>query len=578
MLYTIGSFTQKNDNTIPKDLTNTLMKSSVELLVSIMKEVSDANALQEKMKKKAVTVAGDFAKSMSALTNELGRSQCSYIRCVKPNAMMKPGVFDQQYVVTQLRCLGLLQTCEVLKVGLPTRVPYAQLRDQFESHMPKGVRDMYKHRGDKEFTMAALDVFEVSRDHYHLGYTRLFFRPGRFTELDRVLKSCRSVPANDLADLMKRRLMRRLWRLMLCRVRVGLMWIGMLRKMREKRAKAMMLLKKNLRRKKVVRDWAALIMAEGERQEKEIRENKAATAITMCFFNWCCRKSRMFKVRHPNGPRKKVDAIADEQREIEMTEQQIKEHHENFKLQAARLREIGGEAEMRRFREQEVARITPTDMDRRIQALQGALKAFTNQDNDDTTSVQDNVSETGSTTKLPITDNTRFRSYKRPVYNRQVEHSAAFTPSLLAQNRIDSAMESSIQALTAMTKQLVIMNPIDKLVKLNHELHVANKRRPFSSKSSFRIKDAAMVLETMAREDAQVKACGMLLFDAEVVLHNLFELQRWHRTRSEVNENRQYNFKSPSTFAHHNLKVENVIGPYGNPGHRFHFQRKALNY
>ncbi|CAN0330961.1 unnamed protein product, partial [Laminaria digitata] len=32
------------------------------------------------------------------------------------------------YVVEQLRCLGVLRTCEVLKVGMPTRVSYADLK------------------------------------------------------------------------------------------------------------------------------------------------------------------------------------------------------------------------------------------------------------------------------------------------------------------------------------------------------------------------------------------------------------------------------------------------------------------
>lgn len=29
----------------------------------------------------------------------------------------------------QLQCLGILQTCEVLKVGMPTRVTYTELKE-----------------------------------------------------------------------------------------------------------------------------------------------------------------------------------------------------------------------------------------------------------------------------------------------------------------------------------------------------------------------------------------------------------------------------------------------------------------
>ena len=34
------------------------------------------------------------------------------------------------------------------------------------------VVEAYEHRSDKELAMAALEVFQVPRDAYHLGYTR----------------------------------------------------------------------------------------------------------------------------------------------------------------------------------------------------------------------------------------------------------------------------------------------------------------------------------------------------------------------------------------------------------------------
>lgn len=35
----------------------------------------------------------------------------------------------------QLQCLGILQTCEVLKVGMPTRVTYTELKEvRYEKH------------------------------------------------------------------------------------------------------------------------------------------------------------------------------------------------------------------------------------------------------------------------------------------------------------------------------------------------------------------------------------------------------------------------------------------------------------
>ena len=58
---------------------------------------------------------------------------------------------------------------------------------------------------------------------------------------------------------------------------------------------------------------------------------------------------------------------------------------------------------------------------------------------------------------------------ERPSFAKSIQ-SGVITPAMLAQDRVESAMTSSIEALTSMTKQLAIMNPIDKLVKLNHQL------------------------------------------------------------------------------------------------------------
>ncbi|KAH8094016.1 hypothetical protein JL720_4000 [Aureococcus anophagefferens] len=77
-----------------------------------------------KTSRKKPTVASTFVKSMQALHATLKACDCGFIRCVKP-APMRAGDFARG--ACQLRALGLLAACEVLKVGLPTRVPYGDV-------------------------------------------------------------------------------------------------------------------------------------------------------------------------------------------------------------------------------------------------------------------------------------------------------------------------------------------------------------------------------------------------------------------------------------------------------------------
>lgn len=53
------------------------------------------------------TVAKAFLKSMQDLNTTLLSTGCNFVRCIKPNAKMRPGVFDNRLVP---RALCLTQT------------------------------------------------------------------------------------------------------------------------------------------------------------------------------------------------------------------------------------------------------------------------------------------------------------------------------------------------------------------------------------------------------------------------------------------------------------------------------------
>jgi hypothetical protein len=135
--------------------------------------------------------------------------------------------------------------------------------------------------------------------------------------------------------------------------------------------------------RKVIKEWADLIMEEGARKERELKENSAARCIVRVFFSWCMRKSRLFKFRHPNGkPRLQTDA-AEEEAQLaaaeaavaKLTAEQLEQMHNDFLEQAERLRHVG-EDDFAAMREEEVAKMNPSSIDRRITSLLGAFRRF----------------------------------------------------------------------------------------------------------------------------------------------------------------------------------------------------------
>lgn len=127
-----------------------------------------------------------FSTQMKGLTTELEGTSCNFVRCIKPNTQMKPGLFDQKFVVEQLRCSGTVQACEVLRVGLPTRILYAEVVDAYRNLLPSSVFDRFDGN-DKLFTQAILYAKEFPTEAYRLGDTRLFFRTGKIDLLDKLL-------------------------------------------------------------------------------------------------------------------------------------------------------------------------------------------------------------------------------------------------------------------------------------------------------------------------------------------------------------------------------------------------------
>ncbi|DAZ98635.1 TPA: hypothetical protein N0F65_000830 [Lagenidium giganteum] len=214
--YTIGAFMDKNNDTIPSDMANLFLGSSNKLTNTFFKDVDT----DEKPGKKRIlkSVASKFSRQMQELVDTLDSTRCNFIRCIKPNALMRVGMFDPRYVVGQLRCQGIMQTAQVLKVGLPTRVSYNELVGAYKKFMPPDAQRLFANQSDPTLITAILWAFQVPMDAYKLGITKLFFKAGKISLLDSILKINWAVDGPRIVARMKLWLARRRWRVGLAKV------------------------------------------------------------------------------------------------------------------------------------------------------------------------------------------------------------------------------------------------------------------------------------------------------------------------------------------------------------------------
>lgn len=213
--YTINSFVDKNNNIISDQFEELLKNSSSRVLQDLTGNTRHGNRARSastvSLKSAGLSPLGGgsasskrlkggstsnlFSTQMKGLTTELEGTSCNFVRCIKPNTQMKVGHFDRPFVVEQLRCSGTVQACEVLRVGLPTRILYAEVVDVYRNLLPLKVFCRFESN-DKLFTQAILWAYDFPTNAYRLGDTRLFFRTGKIDLLDKLLTPAASTTEN----------------------------------------------------------------------------------------------------------------------------------------------------------------------------------------------------------------------------------------------------------------------------------------------------------------------------------------------------------------------------------------------
>ncbi|WZZ64169.1 hypothetical protein YC2023_075539 [Brassica napus] len=58
------------------------------------------------------------------LMQRLGNTTPHFIRCIKPNNVQSPGLYEQGLVLQQLRCCGVLEVVRISRSGFPTRMSH----------------------------------------------------------------------------------------------------------------------------------------------------------------------------------------------------------------------------------------------------------------------------------------------------------------------------------------------------------------------------------------------------------------------------------------------------------------------
>ncbi|GMI85728.1 ARABIDOPSIS MYOSIN 2, MYOSIN X1 2, myosin 2, MYOSIN XI-6 [Hibiscus trionum] len=125
------------------------------------------------------SIGSRFKQQLLALLETLSSTEPHYIRCVKPNNLLKPSIFENKNVLQQLQCGGVMEAIRISCAGYPTKKPFGEFVDRFGLLAPE-VLD-----GSSDEVAACKKLLEkVGLQGYQIGKTKVFLRAGQMAELD----------------------------------------------------------------------------------------------------------------------------------------------------------------------------------------------------------------------------------------------------------------------------------------------------------------------------------------------------------------------------------------------------------
>ncbi|KAI5411752.1 hypothetical protein KIW84_056716 [Lathyrus oleraceus] len=89
------------------------------------------------------SIATQFKQQLQSLLETLSATEPHYIRCVKPNNLLKPGIFENNDVLQQLRCGGVMEAIRISCAGYPTRKNFDEFVQRFSIMEPKVLKSWY---------------------------------------------------------------------------------------------------------------------------------------------------------------------------------------------------------------------------------------------------------------------------------------------------------------------------------------------------------------------------------------------------------------------------------------------------
>ncbi|XP_029485091.1 unconventional myosin-Id-like [Oncorhynchus nerka] len=129
VVYSVVGFIDKNKDTLFQDFKRLLYNSSNPVLKVMWPE---GKLKITEVTKRPLTAATLFKNSMIALVENLACKEPYYVRCIKPNDVKSPLLFEHERCRHQVEYLGLLENVRVRRAGFANRQEYPRFLQRYK--------------------------------------------------------------------------------------------------------------------------------------------------------------------------------------------------------------------------------------------------------------------------------------------------------------------------------------------------------------------------------------------------------------------------------------------------------------
>ncbi|KAK8524791.1 hypothetical protein V6N13_015796 [Hibiscus sabdariffa] len=173
--YQANQFLDKNKDYVVAEHQALLTASACSFVRSLFPPLPEESSKSSKFS----SIGSRFKLQLQSLMETLSATEPHYIRCVKPNNVLKPAIFENSNVIQQLRCGGVLEAIRISCAGYPTRRTFYDFLNRFGLLAPDVLEGNYD---DKVACKMILDKRGLKG--YQIGKTKIFLRAGQMAELD----------------------------------------------------------------------------------------------------------------------------------------------------------------------------------------------------------------------------------------------------------------------------------------------------------------------------------------------------------------------------------------------------------